>query len=387
MTTVDFFVHAQRLFTMTPKYVFRAISRGSDKIDIGGRELVLFSSPFYENLEKLMIQPQAFDTSDYTDEEIAQIREMMSRNLEERVVECSLTNSNQLIPFRLRDDKPYPNGGMVAYTNIAACFAPPNDNDVYFEPIVADAEMKMYHDCSHAMRGYVAKAIARVAAEHRIEYVMDLCGGRGGDYSFLPKSMEHLFVVDADKNALTRYADKIWRENEREKLPTMNAIPGILSNDNQEILRDIHSRLEYDGFDLVLMNFAIHYLCDDAGKIDALVEMLRQVCGSRRNTLLAITYHDGEILRDHVDIRSQDDASGVTIASVPLPTIDASGYREEPLALRRFIDRIPFQQLLCEKVIDHVESIRKMQSKMPRYGFMLDSIRLIVYILPPAITY
>ena len=105
----------------------------------------------------------------------------------------------------------------------------------------------------------------------------------------------------------------------------------------------MNSRYEfYNGkVDIVLMNFAIHYLCDDIEKIKSLGEFVNSVLF--RDGIFIITYFDGDeilkVVEDNVakigpfDIKIVKQEKDVTIAKMPLPTIKEGNdiYAEEPL--------------------------------------------------------
>jgi SAM-dependent methyltransferase len=339
MNTVDFYVKDSYLYTFPLHYPFSTLSR-YNFVEVNEKRLQLFSSPFFPNLH--LYSNRFNDTTGYFPDEIETINSLLQEDLEGKIVEFSLTNDNKWVPFRIRDDKQYPNGGRVAFSNVMNCFAPVTADARYFNKIVETEETIAYHEASHKVREIIATKF------NNPDKVLDLCGGRGGDYRYFPHNISHLTIIDADRHAIAQYVDKIGNDKSDRKQATVDAIHAVLSTDNSEILSELSLR-GTNKFDLILMNFAIHYLCDDEDKIIALSNMIKSILNPKG--LFIISYHSGEeLLRDSE--RSQSDSenhrveiveekqNGAIIARVPLPTIDESGYREEPLALSKFLDLI-----------------------------------------------
>ena len=99
-------------------------------------------------------------------------------------------------------------------------------------------------------------------------------------------------------------------------------------------------------YDLIIMNFAIHYLCTDIKNIDKLIDLV-SLC-LKSNGLFMVTYYDGEkilkLLGDNnemkfgklkIEIVKRDGET--VIANMPLPTISSTGFRTEPLTTNYYL--------------------------------------------------
>jgi SAM-dependent methyltransferase len=122
--------------------------------------------------------------------------------------------------------------------------------------------------------------------------VLEVAGGRGADVNNLYlKGCSNFFALDLDNKALIKYCPKIKGifvrnieshpeiKTNHVKCPFINIIQGKLEVDNSSILKHIKNRFEYpkDGFELILMNFTFHYLCDSDDKINELIRMVDDV--------------------------------------------------------------------------------------------------------------
>ena len=153
-----------------------------------------------------------------------------------------------------------------------------------------------------------------------------------------------------------------------------------LDKDYQQIKKDLYSRYEFDQrkVDIVLMNFAIHYLCDDEIKLQKLSEFVNSVIYN--DGIFIITYFDGdEILKKKknniskigpFDIEIVREENNVTIAKMPLPTIKSGNniYSEEPLVHKNMIKKLEkcldlykeyYVYDKCKKYIDKIEGAEK----------------------------
>ena len=120
----------------------------------------------------------------------------------------------------------------------------------------------------------------------------------------------------------------------------INVLNHTLNKNYEKIKLDLENRFEWPGkAKIILMNFAIHYLCDDINKIKKLGEFIKSVL--QNDGIFVLTYFDGDYIYEHrkenigpykIKIVKQD--KNTTIAKMPLPTIQAGDdiYREEPLA-------------------------------------------------------
>ena len=258
--------------------------------------------------------------------------------------------------------------------------------------------MKIYH------RSIINKILRSYIIEHSINRlnrqklsVIDLAGGRGADeLALFHAGCSNIFAVDADRDALVQYANRTptlklgkWnpilhtsRDLADKSSVLLNVVHAYLSDNNDECIREIKSRYEYPkgGFDVILMNYAIHYLCYKHDCIKALSELVNELL--KPGGLFIFTCFDGDmILNDTnngylklnsfeinvIDSESGSDEDAVR-ARMPLPTIDSSGYRAEPLVLKSWLNDLKLQTVdhyypldKC-KLIDAIASVNTLSS-------------------------
>ena len=134
------------------------------------------------------------------------------------------------------------------------------------------------------------------------------------------------------------------------------------------------------------MNYAIHYLCDDAEKIRKLCEFVKSVLF--RDGIFIITYFDGDEIMKKIEnkvakigpfnIEVIKEENDVTIAKMPLPTIKEGNdiYAEEPLVKNKTI------KIFDEYFYKHDEffvydKCKKFIDNIPGFGEFIDYYRLI----------
>ena len=347
---------------------------------------ILFSSSYFENLS-LFVPSIHWDTSLYFENEKAQISQLMASMIENpklydgKIVEMSLNTSSRMdnywVPMRIREDKMNSNYYDVGLSNCSVVFNPITEQSVedsnnYFtktENLHFGKEItNPYHEINGVIRKYIIEHTVNerltrngLIGRHGLN-VLDLAGGRGADELELYHcGARNIFVMDSDKTALVQYVERTTRTPNidfnfllKESIePTIklrkyidiNAIHGFLGNDNSDIEDDIRGRFEYpkDGFDVVIMNYAIHYLADNDDSIRELMRMVGSLL--KKDGLFIFSYFDGEGIKDLIknngkvgpfEIKWKDEARN--IAMMPLPTIDASGYRAEPLVVNHVFD-------------------------------------------------
>ena len=372
---------------------------------------VLFSSPFFENLHVFCPDIITFNNECkrfYFDDEIKQISSLLTSivknpsSYDGKIVELSLCQLNRFdniwLPMRVREDKNKSNSYDVGLSNVSVMFNPITkdsikDSNLYFTKSKELAFDKTTIDAYHS----IAKLIRQFIIEHTINErftrfmnrgdflnVLDLAGGRGADELLLYHcGAINIFAQDADRMALFQYVDRTkWTPTMKDfkfLLPSsveppdlkkniyINAVQGFLEINNDDILDDITERKEYppNGFHVVLMNYAFHYLCDNIEKVKALEKFVASVL--RQNGLFIFSFFDGDAIREIMktggkigpfvikaskhDITqpkclklkkritsSSSLASAVKLAHMPLPTIDSTGYRDEPLVLKEHLD-------------------------------------------------
>ena len=327
------------------RYALRNIIRTTNAID----GLSLFATPFRNN-----------------DIIVSDI------DIDGKIYECQF-NGEVWIPVRERVDKMKPNGYVTCLTNFFNIFDPISENDSYFNDIMnIDKSTSDYiHDVSHIIRKYVVETVTPKFiknVKNKIN-VLDLCGGRGGDLLGLYScGVGNLFVVDSDKTALTKYCYKALNigkylkqysniTNRRIVLDRnrllLNIIHFELGFDNSELITEIQSRSEFRKFDLILMNYAVHYLCDDAAKMRELGNLVKQLL-SRRGKFVVTYYNGDRILNGERKFGNIEIKINGNKAMMPLFTIDKTGYREEPLATNMMLNEMNLNSEHREKLLDSV---------------------------------
>lgn len=343
---------------------------------------VLFCSPYQEGLHKFKPR-KTWNTNGYFNSNKIEINKLMNEILEnpesfnDSIIEMSLAEDGW-VPMRKRNDKPFSNGYAVGLSNSSVIFNPVGESSgSYFSKKLAFGEniTTPYHDINKMIRKYIIER--SINTLNRKITVLDLAGGRGADELNLYHSGAYsIFAADADRDALVQYVERttntvnqnhdfLLKEskiiNGMPKSILINAIYAYLNEDNSSIIKDIKSRFEFpkDGFDVILMNYAIHYLCYKKQCILALKELIKSLL--KPNGLFIFSCFDGDSLLDSMEgkdelkfntfsikliepeMKSDEDAIW---AKMPLPTIDESGYRSEPLVQSTYLD------LLDMKIID-----------------------------------
>lgn len=359
----------------------------------------LYVSPYSSLLHKLVARKK-WDTNGYHEDDISSINTLMDQmiqfpmNYNNKIIELSLADDGW-VPMRVRTDKTVPNSYSTAISNTNALFAPISLDVIYFsQKLFFDKSITTaYHEVSSVIRGYIIdKAIHKHLLEttkakplmNRKGYAcIDLAGGRGADLiRLLHAGISDVFAIDSDRDALTAYVMRgmsahyaKWKSvtGLRNSMPssfTLSVAHGWLCDNNAPYVKDIKSRAEwrsfvgykYDnpGVDVILMNYAIHYLCCSRKIMRSLGDFVRATLS--KGGRFVVTCFDGDAILKDVTATpngilklktfniSLDDMSDKNIteypqmdkdskfAKMPLPTIDSTGYRLEPLVLRTFID-------------------------------------------------
>ena len=291
-----------------------------------------------------------------------------------KIVELSLSK-NGWVPMRVREDKTFPNSYRVGISNCGVMFSPLSTDTVYFQRATAfdDTVVNPYHEINHVIRKYIIEKT--INPLQKLFSMIDLAGGRGGDEENLYRSgAVNIFAVDNDREALVQYVSRTpmiskprnefsyllndsRTPNGLPKAITINAVHGCLGKDNSSIVADIKSRYEYTKnggkIDIILMNYAIHYICYADECLHALNNMINELLNE--NGLFIFSRFDGEkILNDMTNGKLKlntftleliDSKQGGVWCKMALPTIDASGYRPEPLVLDRYIDLLDLETI------------------------------------------
>lgn len=360
---------------------------------------VLFASPFYEGMQFYNVNSEDMEVED------GKIYEM-----------SPVMKDNEFIrwkPIRCRDDKVKPNGYRTGMSNVGILFSPPTapGND-YFAHVneqskscFSDELISAFHVINQKIRTYTFDYLR---AEHLIQKIdhlqaIDLAGGRGGDLPYLfALGVSNLFAIDADAEALVKYASKIptvksklidhiltYDINSKGSI-LFNAINAMLTTDNSGIMNELLKRDEFiqASTDLIVMNYAIHYLCGEnrSKNFKALADLCVKCLN--KDGLIVISYYDGDAIIEHkgkfesfdIKITKHKD---FTEAMMPLPTIAQEGYRAEPLVLSsefeeftKYFDKIKeFNPLGSEKLMNIVSQCEPLHAKLSDY---LNCIKVVI---------
>ena len=355
--------------------------------------LIYFDSPFYPNLGKLILT-ENWNKQGYSPDQIEKINDLVKKmkrkpyDYNNAIVELSLTNDKKWVPFRERRDKIFPNSYRVGLSNVSVIFDPIKPSEsIYFQKDLTMSEEKL--DIIHKINQTYRKYIIETYIKGKNSSIIDLCGGRGADeFNLYSNGVSNFFVIDNDTTALKRYFDRTFNINNKiyESLTTnnnqksnwinINFLKHKLDKNYDEIMQDLNSRYEFykREVDIVLMNYAIHYLCDDVDKIKQLGQFVKKVLS--KNGIFLITYYDGDeimkTMKDGAarlgpfDIKIIKQEKDVTVAKMPMPTIKGGKdiYAEEPLVKKQTIKFLEeylykneefFVYDRCKDFIDEIE--------------------------------
>jgi SAM-dependent methyltransferase len=246
------------------------------------------------------------------------------------------------------------------------------------------------HKINQTYRKYIIEK--HVNSFGKYSSVLDLCGGRGADeFNLYSNGVSKFFVIDSDTTALKRYYDRTFLINKKnyEKLTdyyknglkwgrdyiNLNFLNYKIDKDYSKIQEDLNSRYEFNkNVDIVLMNYAVHYLCDDEEKLEKLSEFINSIM--KDEGIFIVTYFDGdEILKRkenniskigpfEIEITKQE--GNIASAKMPVPTIKSGNnyYKEEPLVLKDMIKKLEknldlyVEYNVYDKCIYYIENIQ-----------------------------
>lgn len=331
--------------------------------------LILFDTPYYPNLGVYEVS-ETWNSKGFFKRNIDAADQIISNlirypdSLDNKIVEMALTEDRKWIPIRVRTDKVKPNGLLTGLSCVGAVFDPIRPLDeIYFQKGAAmeSAKQTFVHELNGIFRKYIIEA--HINPIGRFATVIDLCGGRGADtFDLYSNGATNLFAIDSDSTALRQYVDRCmnvkfmhkkgeykpllrsFRNNVNEKGNpiSVNVLKHELGKSYTEVMQDLKSRFEWRGScRVVLMNFAIHYLCTSQANIDALAKFVKNVLDDRG--LFIFTYFEGNSI---VEKAEKNDAKigpfnikirqvrRVIHAKMPLVTFrnaKSEAYVEEPL--------------------------------------------------------
>ena len=266
----------------------------------------LFVAPYYANAHKFTVKelPEKNSYPSNIAKEIKEITKTIMENpasFDGRIVELSWDGSNYY-PMRIRTDKVYPNGYRTAISNIGLVYAPITIENKYFEndegnPF-SEETIGKFHENSHMVRKEIMNKLPELPKEVKRGSCIDLSCGRGGDLkALMDKGYRNLFCVDLDKIALTQLVNKLY-EGDFYRHTWVNVFDYDLSTEMDTLYNRITERKDYSPghcFQLIFMNFAIHYVIENAPEINKFVRRLIKPGG-----YFAFTFFDGDkILADN----------------------------------------------------------------------------------------
>ena len=335
---------------------------------------ILFESPFSNNMYKFRPRNQ-FNKDGYTELQINEATEIMNDMLKspkkyhEKIVEMSFAEDGW-IPLRLRFDKEYPNSYRVGLSNAALLFSPPTANmDVYFtrDKLAFDEHLiDTFHLANRAIRTFIFDKLINKNQENE-SYLMkeynscvDIAGGRGGDLVHLFNAgCNNIFAIDADKEALITYSQKaalvqntniphvlsVIDRNLSSKL-TFNAIYGFLCSNNQLIRRDLYSRKEFrlGTIDLVVMNYAFHYICN---RYPSIIELRQDMKNMLTNDgIVIMSFYDGDKILEQISNGNNKFSEFTIKEHKPKLDLNDIQYSVLPNELRNFLTETQVAQLV-----------------------------------------
>jgi len=341
-------------------------------VKLPSKMYILFCSVFKENVH-VFTPRKKWSKRDYKKEEVTIINNLMGKMISNpmefdgKIIEFSLAIDGW-VPMRMRNDKMYANSFRTGVSTMSILFSPINLNETrYFAKNIEKTELIiLWHKCNQFIRKSMYEKVFQ-NIEVPARNIIDLAGGRGADIPyFMDHNIKNIIAVDADTEALVQYNSRL--ERLRKSNIYFNAVAGILSENNADIVSDIINRQEYSkkGVDFITMNYAFHYLCSpDNKKIIELAKTIRKI--TKPDAYFMFSYFDGDkILKDsqmnivklkNFTIEIIDDHN----VKMPLPSIDETGYRDEPLVTKEKIDALEFKpKITFYPVEDHIDELSKM---------------------------
>ena len=263
-------------------------------------------------------------------------------------------------------------------------------------------DINKYNNTSNSSQHNKHNSISNVG----YNMLLDLCGGRGGDINNIIEAsnntIDNFFVVDADKPAIVQYTERMdpHKYINDNKTRYVKGYYHVLNDDEQEttaFINKIKSSSNYvnkEGFSIILMNYAIHYISNKRSCLLQLKRIVKELL--KHNGIFAFTYFDGDkilksltkynklisfdektVIKTFKDIKivnKQSDSDNDSISCLmALPTIDAKGYREEPLVFQNFLNVLedkdlkfktfvyPVQELIKNNELEHNDITRYLE--------------------------
>ena len=329
---------------------------------------ILFDTPLFNNAHiynfnkaDLKVLKEEIENNENLCDKVKKeyIERINNNDLNNMIIETQFVNQKQR-PIRIRWDKVHPNSYKTGLSNMSIIFSPPTIDDSYFQKIDLDIIknnfnvscpeefLNLFHTLNQNIRDYIFKLI-RLYMTKNTKTVMDICGGRGAELNrILSLNYNNIIGIDGDTEALVSYQNKgllykILNKEFNARL-NLNLHKYIIGNDKVDnIIKEIKERNEFLNPDIFIMNYAFHYLCNDKYKsnISDLVKLIKETKNNK--SIFVMSFYDGEKILSTkkfktFNIKTKVIKDDYILANMPLPTIETSGYREEPLVLSQHIE-------------------------------------------------
>ena len=344
--------------------------------------LILFSSPFFSNAH-LFKPNEHWHRKGYKKDDITTINALMTKiikkptSYDDKILEMSWSEGGW-VPYRERFDKEKPNFYGIGESNMELLFSPVDfSGNRYFESgIESTALVNTYHEVNKLIRKHMFK---QLLTTYKTKSILDIAGGRGADSNYyIENGINAIFAIDADREALITYKNRVSKIKKKDL--SFNAFGWKLDANNTPLIDEIMSRYEYSGkFKVAIMDYAIHYICDATEKLMELARTLRKLV--QPDGAFMFTYFDGdEMLSRAVDgqiklhsFTIRIDESKDTVV-MPLPTIDRSGYREEPIVTKEKLSHLGF------KVVEEYSPVQLWRTELEKLDPSSDVLDLSSFI-------
>jgi hypothetical protein len=350
---------------------------------------LIFTTPFFNNSYYLDFSQQLTyaEKQKYFTPEVREINKLIKAmqsdpdSFNNIIIECSWSGT-RWVPMRQRRDKFFANHYSVCLSNMCLSFEPISfDKEVYFtgkhqlntnltdeqnKNPFTKADADSFHVAGTRLRAKMLETVKAFIAENniKIKSAIDLAGGRGGDLnSLLNLGAYNIFATDVDKVALCTYHNKAFDFKFTRAPFYFNAFYCDLNNDESvnDLCESIKSRREYrEDINCMIYNYAIHYTVHHLENIKYIVETFL----TEPQSVFVYTYFDTDAFEKMSDDnrykprKINTDGEDERIR-VPLPTISATGFGEEPAVrshmLEHVVDNNKYETYEFDNIIDYLD--------------------------------
>lgn len=362
---------------------------------------ILFLTPFVENTHQYNaelddeIEILAYDETKRT--KVLKKVHPKDIDLNGKIIEMYFDVDKKIWKIhRFRNDKVFPNGYKTGFSNMSLFFDPLRLESYYSPKLVTFPKELIddFHECSHIVREVIYKKMSEQMEAKRYERFqqinyLDIAAGRGGDLEYIFKLIKpmkndvilNLFGTDISPTGLVKYALKTMKLSAmNQKTVNLNVIAEANgdSDQNNKLYNEIISRHEFEKFNIVNMSFAIHYI---SNYLKEFVDFCKKTMAD--DCIFMLTFYDSEAVIEaipnfkiftdvKIDIKKNE-------AYMPLPTISASGYREEPCMSKNHIDFLKKEfSSFCDVI--EFNPFFGHKSKVPDNGLYFNCIKTLIFI-------